>query len=70
MLVGAQADFRYDALAEVRFEDRARFETFVGIVGRRDEERFLDRGRMGVVVFGGVGGVGAGGGKVRKGGWG
>ena len=60
VLVGAQPDFQYDAFAELTFEDAERFQTFMEIVGRdearerlaRDEEVFLDRGRLTAVVVG------------------
>ena len=60
VLVGTQPDFQYDALAEVTFEDAAKFQTFMGIVSQgeakemlaRDEAMFLDRARITAVVVG------------------
>lgn len=60
VLLGTQADFQYDAFAELTFEDAARFKAFMDIVDRgdvkkmiaRDEEMFLDRERMTAVVVG------------------
>lgn len=60
VLVGTQPDFPYDALAELTFDDAAKFHTFMDMVSRdeakeliaRDEEMFLDRGRMTAVVVG------------------
>ena len=60
MLVGSQADFDYDAIAELVFDDEAAFQTFFGVVSgkeaaeriARDEERFMVRERMRVVVVG------------------
>ena len=58
MLAGTQADFQYDAFAELTFEDEEAFQTLMGIVGQgeakeriaADEEIFMDRARMSVVV--------------------
>ena len=58
VLAGAQSDFQYDAFAELSFEDEGEFQTLMGIVGRgeakerlaADEEVFMDRPRMSVVV--------------------
>ena len=60
VLVGTQPDFPYDALAELTFEDASKFHAFMGVVSQgeareliaRDEEVFLDRGRMTAVVVG------------------
>lgn len=62
VLVGTQADFGYDAFAELVFEDEGKFRAFFGRVSEpeaakqiaADEEKFLDRGRMRVVVGGEV----------------
>ena len=58
VLVGMQADFDYDAIAELTFEDSAAFQTFYGLVNQpeaaekiaKDEEMFLDRARMRIAV--------------------
>ncbi|KAM0802716.1 EthD domain-containing protein [Usnea florida] len=58
VLAGTQSDFQYDAFAELTFEDEAEFQTLMGIVGQgeareriaRDEEVFMERERMQVVV--------------------
>ena len=58
VLAGTQSDFQYDAFAELTFEDEAEFQTLMGIVGQgeakerlaADEEMFMDRARMSVVV--------------------
>ena len=58
VLMGTQAEFDYDAFAELVFDDEGHFQTFMGVVGAKeaaeriaaDEEMFLDRGRMMVVV--------------------
>ena len=60
VLVGSQPDFQYDAFAELIFEDASKFQTFMGIVSQeeareklaKDEELFLDRGRLTAVVVG------------------
>ena len=60
VLLGAQSDFEYDAMAELTFDDETAFQTFFGIVSEqeaadkisKDEEMFLDRSKMKVVVLG------------------
>ena len=60
VLMRAQADLEYDAIAELTFGDEAAFETFRDIVSdeeaadriAKDEEMFLDRGRLKIVVGG------------------
>lgn len=60
MLVGTQADFDYDVIAELVFDDEAAFRAFFARVSERevaeriagDEERFLERGRLRGVVVG------------------
>lgn len=60
VLMGSQADFDYDAFAELSFTDLAHFQTFFGITQQpenaariaADEEQFLDRSKMPVVVLG------------------
>jgi hypothetical protein len=60
VLVGSQADFQYDAFAELKFKDEAAFGAFYGCVTSSenaakiaaDEELFLNRGKMSVVVVG------------------
>lgn len=62
VLVGTQADFAYDALAELVFDDEAAFQAFFARVSEpavaakiaADEELFLDRAKMRVVVQGDV----------------
>lgn len=59
-MIGTQADFDYDAFAELKFKDQAAFGEFFGCVTlaenaekiAADEEKFLDRNRMTVVVVG------------------
>ncbi|KAI0424466.1 EthD domain-containing protein [Xylaria sp. FL1042] len=60
VLLGTQDDFDYDAITELTFEDAAAFQTFFGLMQQpeiaakiaADEETFLDRTRMPVVVLG------------------
>jgi uncharacterized protein (TIGR02118 family) len=60
VLVGGQADFQYDAFAELTFKDEAAFGAFFGTVSSpenaakiaADEELFLDRSKMTVVLVG------------------
>lgn len=57
VLFGSQADFDYDAVAELTFTDAAAFQTFFGIVQKpenweriqADEAKFLDTFKMTVV---------------------
>lgn len=61
VLVGDQAGFECDAIAELSFEDDEHFKAFMGAVGTKeakkklenDEEMFMDRGKMRAVVAGG-----------------
>ena len=60
VLIGAPSDFEYDAIAELTFDDEAAFQAFFGTVSQQDaaeqiaknEETFLDRPKMRVVVLG------------------
>ncbi|KAK2604280.1 hypothetical protein N8I77_007224 [Diaporthe amygdali] len=60
VLMGSQTDFDYDAIAELTFADASAFQTFFGLYQQpenaariaADEEQFLDRPRMSVVVVG------------------
>lgn len=60
VLVGSQADFRYDAIAELIFDNEAAFQAFFARVSEpkaaekiaQDEDKFLDRARMKVVIEG------------------
>lgn len=60
VLIGSQSDFDYDAIAELTFKDEAAFQAFFAKVNEpeaaakiaKDEEQFLDRARMRVVVLG------------------
>ena len=60
MLLGTQSDFGYDSIAELTFDDETAFQAFfgrtsVGDAGAKraaDEEQFLDRRRMRIVVLG------------------
>lgn len=60
VLVGEPKDFDYDSIAELVFDDEAAFQRFFSRVSHgegaakreADEEIFLDRGRMRVVVLG------------------
>lgn len=63
LLSGVQADFDYDAIVEMTFEDEAAFQAFYGVLREpgnaewiaRDEEIFLDRAKTPpVVVLGDV----------------
>lgn len=60
VLIGSQADFDYDAFAELTFADVTAFQTFFGITKQpenqariqADEAKFLDGSKMTVVVVG------------------
>ncbi|EMR69549.1 putative inositol-3-phosphate synthase protein [Eutypa lata UCREL1] len=60
VLIGSQADFDYDAFAELVFKDETAFQTFMGVMQKpenaaevaADEEQFLDRSKMTVVLVG------------------
>ncbi|KAI1811965.1 EthD domain-containing protein [Poronia punctata] len=60
VLIGSQEEFDYDAFAELTFEDAGAFQTFFGHMQQpdiaakiaEDEDEFLDRARMTVVVLG------------------
>ena len=60
MLIGTQADFEYDVIAELTVENEAAFQVFFALFSRKeaaerineDEEMFLDRRRMRVAVVG------------------
>ncbi|KAI0817134.1 EthD domain-containing protein [Xylaria sp. FL0064] len=60
VLIGTQEEFDYDAFAELTFEDEAAFQAFFALTQQpeiaekiaADEELFLDRARMTVVVKG------------------
>ncbi|KAK6221591.1 hypothetical protein LQW54_001363 [Pestalotiopsis sp. IQ-011] len=60
VLFGSQAEFDYDAFAELTFADVTAFQTFFGITQKpenqeriqADEAKFLDSSRMTVVVLG------------------
>lgn len=60
VLYGSPAMFDYDAVAEVKFKDEAAFGAFFGHVSSpehkakiaEDEDKFLDRTRMTVVLVG------------------
>lgn len=60
VLIGSQSDFDYDAIAELIFKDEGAFQAFFAKVSEpeaaakiaKDEEQFLDRTRMKVVVLG------------------
>jgi len=60
LLAGEQADFGYDAFAELTFKDEAAFGAFFGHMNSAenaekiaaDEDKFLDRARMTAVVVG------------------
>lgn len=63
VLSGTQADFDYDAVVEMTFEDEEAFKAFYGILKQpenakwiaEDEETFLDRQKQPpVVVLGGI----------------
>ncbi|KAL9118694.1 MAG: hypothetical protein Q9187_004757 [Circinaria calcarea] len=58
VLVGTQAEFEYDAIAELTFDNEAAFQAFFALVSQgeaaeriaRDEEMFSDRPKMRIVV--------------------
>ncbi|KAI1766710.1 hypothetical protein GGR53DRAFT_186550 [Hypoxylon sp. FL1150] len=60
VFLGSQADFDYDVLAEMVFEDGDAWKAFCEVLGREentkwimeDEKNFYDRTRGGVVVLG------------------
>jgi uncharacterized protein (TIGR02118 family) len=60
VLVGTQADFEYDAIAELIFDDEGAFQAFFACVSEakaaekiaQDEDKFLDRTKMKVVIEG------------------
>ncbi|KAI4594760.1 hypothetical protein KJ359_007563 [Pestalotiopsis sp. 9143b] len=60
VLIGSQAEFDYDAFAELTFADATAFQTFYGITQQpenqeriqADEAKFLDSSRMTVVALG------------------
>lgn len=60
VLMGAQSDFEYDAIAELVFNNETAYQTFFGLVCQqeggekfaKDEEMFLDRSKTKVVVLG------------------
>ena len=60
ILMGTPADFEYEAIAELTFDDDIAFQTFFGLVSQKeaaekianDEEMFLDRTKTKVVVVG------------------
>jgi hypothetical protein len=62
VLIGSPADFDYDAIAELTFADQVAFQGFAAKIGApkvakeiaEDEEKFLDRPKLGVVVLGDV----------------
>jgi hypothetical protein len=63
VFVGSQEDFQYDAFAKLTFEDEAGFARFFNLMHEKsvvkemvegDEEKFLDRERMRVVILGDV----------------
>lgn len=62
VLAGQQSDFDFDAYAEVTFADQAAFDAFGAKIYapdaaaqlHADEEKFLDRSRLGIVMLGEV----------------
>ena len=58
VLIGNQAEFDYDSVAELVFEDQTHFQLFMGAISENeaaktlaaDEEKFLDRGKMRAVM--------------------
>ncbi|KAI1084673.1 EthD domain-containing protein [Whalleya microplaca] len=60
VLIGSQGDFDYDAFVELTFEDATAFQAFFSVLQQpdnaakiaADEEQFLDRSHMPVVVLG------------------
>ncbi|KAJ5673844.1 hypothetical protein N7462_009283 [Penicillium macrosclerotiorum] len=62
IVVGQQSDFDFDAYAELTFTDQAHFQAFGAKVYApeaaaqiaADEEQFLDRSKLGIVMLGDV----------------
>jgi len=62
VMIGNQSDFDYDAFAELKFKDQGAFGAFFNLMQTpenaekiaADEEKFLDRPKMAVVVVGEV----------------
>jgi hypothetical protein len=62
VIVGQQSDFDFDAYAELTFADQAAFQAFGAKVYApeaaseiaADEEKFLDKSRLGIVMLGEV----------------
>ncbi|KAI1137499.1 EthD domain-containing protein [Hypoxylon sp. FL0543] len=62
VIVGSQADFDYDVLAEMVFESEEAYKAFVEILNREenakwieeDEKKFFDRKRVRLVVLGDI----------------
>ncbi|KAI1213213.1 EthD domain-containing protein [Annulohypoxylon truncatum] len=60
VLIGRQEDFDYDAFAELIFDDATAFQNFFAVMQQpdiaakmaADEEHFIDRSRLSVVVLG------------------
>ncbi|KAF3769089.1 hypothetical protein M406DRAFT_355159 [Cryphonectria parasitica EP155] len=60
VLLGSQADYDYDAFAELTFTDEAHFKTFFSLTRQpenlarlhEDEDKFLDRSKISAVVVG------------------
>ncbi|KAJ5176256.1 uncharacterized protein N7482_002133 [Penicillium canariense] len=62
VIVGQQSDFEFDAYAELTFADQAAFQAFGAKVYApdaaaqiaADEEKFLDKSKLGIVMLGDV----------------
>ncbi|KAJ6088552.1 hypothetical protein N7486_009813 [Penicillium sp. IBT 16267x] len=62
VLVGKQSDFDFDAYAELTFADQAAFQAFrasihapdVAALIAADEEKFLDKSKLGIALLGDV----------------
>ena len=60
IIMGTQADFDFDAISELTFEDQAAFQSFFDFMTQpenaaklaADEELFLDRSKMPIVIVG------------------
>ncbi|KAL8710304.1 MAG: hypothetical protein Q9220_005074 [cf. Caloplaca sp. 1 TL-2023] len=60
-LVGSHSEDDFDVIAELVFDDEAQFQELMRVVGegeaaeriKRDEEKFLDRGKTRILVGGG-----------------
>ncbi|KAF1967258.1 hypothetical protein BU23DRAFT_366027, partial [Bimuria novae-zelandiae CBS 107.79] len=50
MLVGTQEDFTYDGIAELVFEDKGAFETFIGVISAPEATARIAKNEDGFIV--------------------